>query len=47
VSAAEGALVADEFGAEQLSLDGCGHWWMFEAPGVAADGLVAFWSSLD
>ena len=47
VSAAEGVLVADEFGAEQLSLDGCGHWWMFEAPGVAADGLVAFWSSLD
>ena len=47
VSAAEGVLVADEYGAEQLPLDGCGHWWMFEEPGLAADGLVAFWSGLD
>ncbi len=47
VSAAEGLLVAREFGAQQVALDGCGHWWMFEEPGVAADGLVAFWSSLD
>ena len=47
VSAAEGVQVADDFGAQQLALDGCGHWWMFEQPGLAADGLVAFWSSLD
>ena len=31
----------------RLPLDGCGHWWMFEEPGLAADGLVAFWSGLD
>jgi pimeloyl-ACP methyl ester carboxylesterase len=47
VSAAEGVQVANEFGAQQLPLDGCGHWWMFEQPGLAAEGLVAFWSSLD
>jgi pimeloyl-ACP methyl ester carboxylesterase len=47
VSAAEGVRVANDFGAQQLALDGCGHWWMFEQPGLAADGLVAFWSSLD
>jgi pimeloyl-ACP methyl ester carboxylesterase len=47
VSAAEGVLVAEEYGAQQLRLDGCGHWWMFEQPGLAADGLEAFWSGLD
>jgi pimeloyl-ACP methyl ester carboxylesterase len=47
VSAALGAETAAALGAEVLRLDGCGHWWMFEEPGRAADGLVAFWSSLD
>ena len=47
VSAAEGRQVAADYGAQQLALDGCGHWWMFENPGLAADGLVSFWSGLD
>jgi len=47
VSAALGAEVAGDLGAQRLSLDGCGHWWMFEEPGLAADGLVAFWSDLE
>ena len=39
--------MATQLGAEMLPLEGCGHWWMFEEPGRAADGLVAFWSGLD
>jgi pimeloyl-ACP methyl ester carboxylesterase len=38
--------VAERVGAEILTLDGLAHWWMFENPAVAADGLVAFWSGL-
>jgi pimeloyl-ACP methyl ester carboxylesterase len=36
--------VAERIGAEILTLEGLGHWWMFENPGLVADGLVAFWS---
>ncbi len=47
VSADLAVDVATRLGAEMLPLEGCGHWWMFEEPGRAADGLVAFWSKLD
>ncbi len=39
--------VAERIGAEILTLDGLAHWWMFENPALAADGLVAFWSRLE
>jgi pimeloyl-ACP methyl ester carboxylesterase len=38
--------VAERIGAEILTLEGLGHWWMFEDPGLVADGLVALWSRL-
>jgi pimeloyl-ACP methyl ester carboxylesterase len=38
--------VAERLGAEVLTLEGLAHWWMFEDPGLVADGLVAFWSAL-
>lgn len=38
------SAVAERIGAEILTLEGLGHWWMFENPGLVADGLVAFWS---
>ena len=41
------ADMAARLDGEVLPLDGCGHWWMFQEPGLAADGLVAFWSGLD
>lgn len=31
------------FGATELTLDGLGHWWMFEAADVVADALVDHW----
>ena len=37
--------VAERIGAEILTLEGLAHWWMFENPGLVADGLVAFWSA--
>jgi pimeloyl-ACP methyl ester carboxylesterase len=36
--------VAARTGAEIMTLEGLGHWWMFEDPELAADGFVAFWS---
>ena len=36
--------VAAAVGADILTLEGMGHWWMWEGPALAADGLVAFWS---
>jgi pimeloyl-ACP methyl ester carboxylesterase len=36
--------VAERIGAQILTLEGLGHWWMFEDPGLVADGLVAFWA---
>ena len=38
--------VAERIGAQIYPLEGLGHWWMFENPELAADGLVAFWSDL-
>lgn len=31
-------------GAEVLTLEGVGHWWMAEAPRLSADALQGFWS---
>jgi pimeloyl-ACP methyl ester carboxylesterase len=36
--------MATRLGADVLTLDGRGHWWMCEDPARAADGLSAFWS---
>ena len=36
--------VAAAVGADILTLEGMGHWWMWEGPALVADGLVAFWS---
>ena len=36
--------VAARFDAEIMTLEGVGHWWMFDDPGLAADGLVKFWT---
>jgi len=47
VSADLSREMAETLGTKQLVLDGCGHWWMLEQPGRAADGLAAFWRSLD
>jgi pimeloyl-ACP methyl ester carboxylesterase len=47
VPAALSGEVAADLGAQTLALNGCGHWWMFEKPGLAADGLVEFWSELE
>ena len=41
-----GAEVAARLGADQLVLDGNGHWWMTEDPATAAQGLIDFWSGL-
>ena len=38
------ALAAD-LGARSLTLEGRGHWWMFEDPDTAADALVTHWAS--
>jgi pimeloyl-ACP methyl ester carboxylesterase len=46
VSASQCSAMAERLGADQLTLDGAGHWWMFDHAGRAADGLVNFWSSL-
>lgn len=36
--------VAERLGSGLCTLEGCGHWWMWERPGAAADALVAFWA---
>ena len=36
--------VAARLGSQVLTLEGCGHWWMWERPAEAADALVAFWN---
>ena len=30
-------------GADELRLEGLGHWWMVEDPDLAAAGLISFW----
>jgi pimeloyl-ACP methyl ester carboxylesterase len=39
-------LVAERTGAQIMSLEGLGHWWMWEDPGQAAAGFVSFWESV-
>lgn len=38
--------VAHRVGADVLTLEGSGHWWMVERAADAATGLTAFWSEL-
>lgn len=38
--------VAPRIDARILTLEGLQHWWMWEDPDRAADGLIAFWNSL-
>lgn len=38
--------VAKRTGSEILTLRGLQHWWMWEDPKQAADGLAAFWASV-
>lgn len=40
------ASVADRLGADVARFEGLGHWWMWNAPGQAAEALTAFWSRL-
>jgi pimeloyl-ACP methyl ester carboxylesterase len=37
------AEVADSLGAATVTLEGLGHWWMFDGSEAAADALVAHW----
>ncbi len=51
VNAGLTAAMTARWNAQTLTLNGRGHWWMAasgegDAPGEAADGLIAFWSSL-
>lgn len=41
-----GRQMVEGLGAEHLALEGNGHWWMAEAPEVAATGLISFWGGL-
>jgi pimeloyl-ACP methyl ester carboxylesterase len=40
------ASVAADLGAATVTLDGLGHWWMFEGAKPAADALVAHWANV-
>ena len=40
------AAFVERTGAARAELDGCGHWWMLEAPDRAAAALEAFWADL-
>jgi pimeloyl-ACP methyl ester carboxylesterase len=40
-----GRATADRLGAEVLTLDGRGHWWMLADVDPVADALVTFWSA--
>ncbi len=46
VSTQLGSEVATRLGADELRLDGLGHWWMTEDPASAATGLAEFWTNL-
>lgn len=37
--------VARDLGATTLTLEGLGHWWMFDAAGTVADALVTHWNA--
>jgi pimeloyl-ACP methyl ester carboxylesterase len=45
VSTDLGRATADRLGAEVLTLDGRGHWWMIDDLDPVADALVTFWSA--
>lgn len=38
--------VAKRTGAQILTLEGLQHWWMWEDPAAAAEGLVRFWNGI-
>ncbi len=40
-----GRATAARLGAEVLTLDGRGHWWMIDDLDPVADALVTFWSA--
>ena len=37
--------VAAAIGADIFTLEGLGHWWMFEGAPLAADALIKHWSA--
>ena len=37
--------VANMLGAKTVTLEGLGHWWMFDGAQAAADALLAHWAS--
>lgn len=39
------AAVAADLGARTVTLEGLGHWWMFDGSQLAADALVAHWEA--
>ncbi len=39
------AAVAKDLGARTLTLEGLGHWWMFDGSAAAADALLAHWQA--
>ncbi len=42
-----GREMVERVGAELLTLDGQGHWWMVTSPDKAAEGLIEFWNGVD
>jgi pimeloyl-ACP methyl ester carboxylesterase len=42
-----GREMADRLGNQLLTLADRGHWWMVEDPAEAADGLIAFWGTIE
>ena len=39
------ASVAADLGARTVTLEGLGHWWMFEGCKLVADALTAHWEA--
>jgi len=40
------ASVATDLGADTFTLEGLGHWWMFEGAALAADALIRHWKNV-
>jgi pimeloyl-ACP methyl ester carboxylesterase len=40
------AAVAADLGADTITLEGLGHWWMFEGAARAADALIKHWNKV-
>jgi NAD(P)H-hydrate repair Nnr-like enzyme with NAD(P)H-hydrate dehydratase domain len=36
--------VAADLGADIITLEGLGHWWMFDGAALAADALIRHWN---